>query len=219
MLQSPNLYDPVHQRVKMVAQWKTITDPLVLNAMRTVPRHLFVPEALRAAAYDDHPLPIGYGQTISQPYVVAKMSQRLEASQGMSVLEVGTGSGYQAAVLAAMGLTVYTVERVRELYFAARDRFQELGLRSIRMKIADGTLGWEEHSPYDRILVTAGGPEVPMPLVGQLADPGIMIIPMGAERGSQRLVRVLKKDGRVTAKAIGNVAFVDLVGDHGWQES
>ena len=217
MLRNPNLYDPVHQRAKMVAQWKTITDPLVLNAMRTVPRHLFVPEALRAAAYDDHPLPIGYGQTISQPYVVAKMSQRLEASQGMSVLEVGTGSGYQAAVLAAMGLAVFTVERVRELYFAARDRFQELGLRTIRMKIADGTLGWEEHGPYDRILVTAGGPDVPAPLIDQLADPGIMIIPMGPERGSQRLVRVQKKDGRVTAKAIGNVAFVDLVGDHGWQ--
>lgn len=217
MVSVSSMYDPVHLRARMVAQWKTVTDPLVLHAMRTVPRHLFVPEAFRASAYGDHPLPIGYGQTISQPYVVAKMSQRLEARQGMSVLEVGTGSGYQAAVLATMGLNVYTVERVRELYFAARDLFQELGFRNIRMKIADGTLGWEEHGPYDRILVTAGGPDVPVPLIEQLADPGIMIIPMGPERGSQRLLRVQKKEGRVTAKAIGNVAFVDLVGDHGWE--
>ncbi len=218
MLRSPLEYDPVHQRLKMVAKWKTIRDPMVLHAMSTVPRHLFMPEAFRGVAYDDHPFPIGHGQTISQPYIVAKMSQYLQASRGMTVLEVGTGSGYQAAVLAAMGLTVFTVERLEALYFATRNLFQELGLRTIRMKIADGTLGWKEHAPYDRILVTAGGPDIPTPLVEQLADPGIMVIPMGVKRGSQRLVRITKKDGRVTAKAVGQVAFVDLVGDYGWQQ-
>lgn len=211
-------YDPVHQRRRMVRQLeaKGISDEAVLAAMENVPRHFFVPEALRPSAYAEHALPIGLGQTISQPYIVAWMTQRLEARPGMSVLEVGTGSGYQAAVLAAMGLDVFTVERVRELYFATRDLFGRLGLRRIRMKIADGTLGWKENAPFDRIIVTAGGPDVPLPLVEQLGDPGIMIIPVGPNRGSQRLVRVRREKGKIEAKAAGNVAFVDLVGDHGW---
>ena len=215
---SSSSYDPVHQRRRMVRELEArgIVDENVLAAMQAVPRHLFVPEALRPSAYADHPLPIGQGQTISQPFVVAWMSQRLEARPGMSVLEVGTGSGYQTAVLAAMGLEVFTVERVRELYFASRELFARLELRAVRMKIADGTLGWEENAPFDRIIVTAGGPDVPMPLVEQLGDPGIMIIPVGANRGAQKLVRVLKNQGKVTAKAAGSVAFVDLVGDHGW---
>ena len=215
---SSSSYDPVHQRRRMVRELEArgIVDENVLAAMQAVPRHLFVPEALRPSAYADHPLPIGQGQTISQPFVVAWMSQRLEARPGMSVLEVGTGSGYQTAVLAAMGLEVFTVERVRELYFASRELFGRLELRAVRMKIADGTLGWEENAPFDRIIVTAGGPDVPMPLVEQLGDPGIMIIPVGANRGAQKLVRVLKNQGKVTAKAAGSVAFVDLVGDHGW---
>lgn len=207
------------QRERMVKEQlegRDITDDAVLAAMRTVHRHLFVPEALQAHAYEDHPLPIGYGQTISQPYIVARMTQILEAHPGMSVLEIGTGSGYQSAVLASMGLNVFTVERVQELYFSTRDLFLTQGLRNIRTRLADGTLGWRENAPFARIIVTAGGPDIPVPLLEQLADPGIMVIPVGANRRSQRLVRVVRRNGRVTAKGLGNVAFVELVGDHGW---
>ncbi|MCC8193945.1 MAG: protein-L-isoaspartate(D-aspartate) O-methyltransferase [Deltaproteobacteria bacterium] len=193
-----------------------IRDAAVLRAMSTVPRHLFVEEALVSQAYGDYPLPIGYGQTISQPYVVALMSELLEAQKGMRILEIGTGSGYQAAVLDAMGLDVYTVERLRELYFKASSLFMRLRLLSIRMKLDDGTLGWPEAGPYDRIIVTAGGPEVPEPLLEQLADPGILVIPVGAERTSQRLVQVCKQGGKVTMDTRNSVAFVDLVGKHGW---
>ena len=177
--------------------------------------HLFVPEALQGRAYEDHALPIGFGQTISQPYIVAFMSQLLEAKPGMKVLEIGTGSGYQAAVLREMGLEVFTIERVRELYEAVRELFPE-GSPGIRMKLSDGTLGWRVQAPFDRIIVTAGGPNLPLPLLEQLADPGIMAIPVGRARREQKLLRVSKREGRVTARAFGNVAFVDLVGDHGW---
>lgn len=193
-----------------------ITDEAVLRAMGSVPRHLFTEEALAAKAYEDYPLPIGYGQTISQPYVVARMSELLEATPGMRVLEIGTGSGYQAAVLDAMGLEVYTVERLRELYFRTSKLLMRLRLLSVRMKLDDGTLGWPEAAPYDRIIVTAGGPEIPEPLVDQLADPGILVIPVGANRASQKLVRVHKRGGSVTVEDKGSVAFVDLVGKHGW---
>ncbi len=206
------------QRERMVREQLSgrISDEAVLDAMRSVHRHLFVPEALQARAYEDHPLPIGYGQTISQPYIVAVMSQLLEARPGMSVLEIGTGSGYQAAVLAFMGLDVFTVERVRELYFSTKELLLSQGLHGVRTRLADGTLGWEENAPFDRIIVTAGGPDIPVPLLEQLADPGIMVIPVGQGRREQRLVRVVKRDGKTTARALGNVAFVDLVGDHGW---
>lgn len=193
-----------------------IRDEMVLRAMRSVPRHLFVDKGLAAQAYGDYPLPIGFGQTISQPYVVATMSAMLEAEKGMRVLEIGTGSGYQAAVLNAMGLDVHTVERLRELYFRTSSLFMRLRLLSIRMKLDDGTLGWSEAGPYDRIIVTAGGPEIPAPLVAQLADPGIMVIPVGPERTAQKLVQVRKQGGRVTMQTKDAVAFVDLVGKHGW---
>ena len=206
------------QRARMVKllEEQGITDEAVLAAMRTVRRHLFVPEALQGRAYEDHALPIGFGQTISQPYIVAFMSQLLEAKPGMKVLEIGTGSGYQAAVLREMGLEVFTIERVRELYEAVRELFPE-GSPGIRMKLSDGTLGWRVQAPFDRIIVTAGGPNLPLPLLEQLADPGIMAIPVGRARREQKLLRVSKREGRVTARAFGNVAFVDLVGDHGWE--
>lgn len=218
---SPRMFlDAEHLRSRMVSEQlepRGITDPLVLRAMLTVPRHLFVPEPMWASAYtSDAPLPIGHGQTISQPLVVACMSQRLEAQEGMTVLEIGTGSGYQAAVLEAMGLEVFTLERIRELYLEARERFQQLNIRGVRMKMADGTMGWPENGPYDRILVTAGGPDVPPPLVDQLADPGIMVIPVGPTKREQKLVRVVKENGQISAKSFGSVSFVDLVGNHGW---
>jgi len=213
--------DPRRLREAMIRDQlipRGVDDPAVLQAMGSVPRHLFLPDdALHARAYGDSPLPIGYGQTISQPYVVACMSQWLQARPGMSVLEVGTGSGYQTAVLAAMGLDVFTVERVRELYFHACEVFRQLQLRRIRTKLDDGTQGWPDAGPFDRILVTAGGPEVPQPLVDQLADPGIMVMPLGASRGTQELVRVVRQNGSVRLENPGHrVAFVDLVGSHGW---
>ena len=212
-------YDPKRLREAMVREQlipRGIDDAVVLEAMRTVPRHLFLPdEALHARAYTDSPLPIGYGQTISQPYVVARMSQWLEAGAGMSVLEIGTGSGYQAAVLAAMGLDVFTVERVRELYFHACEVFRSMNLRRVRTKLDDGTQGWLDAAPFDRILVAAGGPEVPKPLLEQLADPGIMVMPLG-DRGAQRLVRAVKTDGVVRIEEGPGVVFVDLIGSHGW---
>ncbi|MCK9239156.1 protein-L-isoaspartate(D-aspartate) O-methyltransferase [Desulfocurvus sp.] len=193
-----------------------VRDPRVLAAMRRVPRHLFVDEALHGQAYADHPVPIGFGQTISQPYIVALMTWYLELEPGMSVLEIGTGSGYQAAVLAEAGARVWTVERIPELHAAARDRLARLGHSGVRCKLDDGTLGWPEAGPFDRILVTAGGPDVPLPLLDQLADPGILLIPVGASRRDQRLVMVRRQDGRTLREDKGGVLFVDLVGRHGW---
>ncbi len=207
-----------NRMVKDQLMARGISDPNVLTAMRKVPRHLFVEEALRGKAYEDYPLPLGFGQTISQPYVVAAMSQLLEASPGQRVLEIGTGSGYQAAVLAEMGLEVYSVERLRDLYFRTSDLLIRLKYRGIKLKLSDGTEGWPEAGPFDRIIVTAGGPSVPAPLVEQLADPGLMIIPVGKEKREQRLVRVRKSEGAITMDDKERVAFVDLVGSHGWQE-
>lgn len=211
--------DPKILRKRMVReqlQNRGITDPAVLAAMAAVPRHLFVQEAFRGQAYDDRPLPIGQGQTISQPYIVAFMSQLLEVEPGVSVLEVGTGSGYQAAVLAHMGCRVYTVERVRELYQATAALLRQMQLRAVYTKRDDGTLGMPEAAPFDRIIVTAGGPEVPPPLLAQLAEGGIMLIPVGDQPRRQRLLRLHKQQGTVTSEDLGDVVFVDLVGNHGW---
>ena len=211
--------DRKRQRERMVREQieaRGIHDEQVLEAMRTVPRERFVEEALAAKAYMDSPLPIGHAQTISQPYVVALMTELLQVLPGMRVLEIGTGSGYQAAVLAAMGAQVYTVERIKPLYEAARQRFAELRLFNVKPRLDDGTLGWPEGAPYDRILVTAGGPSVPEPLVDQLADPGRLVIPVGSGRTSQELVLVEKNEGRVRRTSHGGVRFVDLVGEHGW---
>ena len=208
-------HDLLRVRERMVKEQiksRGINDPRVLRAMSTVPRHLFVQEALQSQAYEDNPLPIGHGQTISQPYVVALMTELLEAGESMSVLEIGTGSGYQAAILAEMGVEVFTVERIRELHVAARERLLRMKYFRVRFKLDDGTLGWPENAPYDRIMVTAGGPEVPEPLLAQLADPGILVIPVGASRRSQELVVARKEGGRVFRENHGGVAFVDLVG-------
>jgi protein-L-isoaspartate(D-aspartate) O-methyltransferase len=216
------MVDPKRLRDKMVREQlerRGIRDERVLNAMRILPRHLFVQDALAAKAYTDAPLPIGEGQTISQPYVVALMSEALELQPGMKVLEIGTGSGYQAAVLAEMGAEVYTVERIRKLFFAARKRFVDMRMFSVKLKLDDGTMGWKDEAPFDRIIVTAGGPEVPGPLVDQLSDDGRLIIPVGGTRRSQRLVVVTKQGGVVSESDMGGVTFVDLVGTHGWENA
>lgn len=194
-----------------------VADPVVLRAMSMVPRHMFVPEALASTAYDDRPLPIGHGQTISQPCVVAAMCALLDARPGLSVLEVGTGSGYQAAVLHAMGLTVFSVERLRPLYLEARERFSRLGLHTIRTLLSDGTLGWPDMGPFDRVIVAAGGPGIPEALTDQLADGGVLVIPVGKRRGAQRLVRVSRRGRDLSVSDCGPVAFVDLVGSYGWR--
>ncbi|MFW5837125.1 MAG: protein-L-isoaspartate(D-aspartate) O-methyltransferase [Desulfovibrionaceae bacterium] len=193
-----------------------VADEAVLAAMRAVPRHMFVEEALAQRAYADRPLPIGHGQTISQPYIVARMSELLEVEPGASVLEIGTGSGYQAAVLAEMGAEVCTVERIRALYLAARELMVKLRYFRVRLKLDDGTMGWPEEAPFDRIMVTAGGPRVPEPLVDQLGDPGRMVVPVGSAPRTQELKLVIKENGAVRVENKGAVAFVDLVGSHGW---
>jgi len=213
------MVDLVRPRERMVREQieaRGVTDAAVLDAMRTIQRHLFVEEALASKAYSDAPLPIGEGQTISQPYIVALMSELLELQPGMRVLEIGTGSGYQAAVLAHMGAEVYTVERIKKLFFTARKRFMDMRMFSVKLKLDDGTMGWPDEAPYDRIIVTAGGPEIPEPLVDQLADPGRMLIPVGASKRNQSLILIEKQDGKVVRTDKGSVAFVDLVGSHGW---
>ena len=212
------MLDPRRSRQRMVQELKRsgITDEAVLQAMGTVPRHLFVEEALRVQAYEDIRLPIGYGQTISQPSTVALMTQRLEARPGMRVLEIGTGSGYQAAVLAVMGCRVYTVERLAELYHVTRNLLQQLSLRAIPMVRGDGTLGLPAAAPFERIIVTAGGPEIPHPLLEQLAEGGILLIPVGDKPRTQCLLRVRRRAGRFLTENLGPANFVDLVGSHGW---
>lgn len=193
-----------------------ISDARVIAAMNELPRHLFVEEALASQAYLDKPLPIGEGQTISQPYIVALMSEVLQVAPGAKVLEIGTGSGYQAAVLAKLGADVHTVERIPKLCASARERLLGLGLFNVHVKQDDGTLGWPSAAPFDRIIVTAGGPEVPQPLVDQLAEGGILVMPVGATRRLQNLILLEKTPGGIRMSDICPVAFVDLVGTHGW---
>ena len=190
---------------------RDIDDPAVLEAMRNVPRHEFVPTMLRMRAYADHPLPIGNQQTISQPYIVALMTQLAEVSADDVVLEVGTGSGYQAAVLAEIVNQVYTIEIISELAASARERLTSLGYDNVRVRAGDGYLGWEEKAPFDAILVTAAATEVPQPLVEQLKPGGIMIIPVGPRSKVQSLRRIQKaEDGSTTNEEVIPVVFVPL---------
>jgi protein-L-isoaspartate(D-aspartate) O-methyltransferase len=187
-----------------------VSDTLVLRAMRTVPRHRFVPADLMSDAYDDHPLPIGYHQTISQPYIVAFMTELLRVRKGMKVLEIGTGSGYQAAILAELVDTVFTIEIVRELAAIARERFRELGYRNIVAKAGDGYAGWPEHAPFDAIIVTAAVNHIPRPLIDQLADGGRMVLPEGEPYGAQSLVTVRKSGANLIVEDVLPVRFVPL---------
>ncbi|HLK11542.1 MAG TPA: protein-L-isoaspartate(D-aspartate) O-methyltransferase [Candidatus Binatia bacterium] len=210
-------------RERMVAEQlaaRGVHDPRVLAAMRAVPRERFVAPELRRRAYVDTPLPIGERQTISQPYMVALMSQALElAPTGARVLEVGTGSGYQAAVLAVMGTEVISLERIPALAARARATLAELGLlERVTIEVADGTLGWPARAPYDGILVTAAGPAIPRPLLGQLAPGGSLVLPMGEEE-VQMLVRLRQRPEGLVEEYLGGCRFVRLVGRHGWEET
>ncbi len=206
-----------HRMVQEQLVSRDIHDPRVLEVMAAVPRHLFVDDAMQANAYGDYPLPIVDGQTISQPFIVAFMTQALQLTGREKVLEIGTGSGYQAVILSKLCSQVYTVERFNSLLAGSRRIFDRLRCYNIQSKLDDGTMGWPEHAPYDAIMVTAGGPEIPEPLIAQLADPGRMVIPVG-QQDAQELQLVVKKDGDIQVHFLESVRFVNLIGAHGWQE-
>lgn len=203
--------DYATQRAKMVETQlisRNITDRLTLTAMSEVPRHKFVPISLVPYAYADGPLSIGQGQTISQPFIVAFMTQSLNLKKDSRVLEIGTGSGYQAAVLAEIADTVYTVEIVPSLGLKARELLKELGYTNVKLKLGDGYHGWEEYAPFDAIIVTAGAEKIPKPLIDQLAVGGRMIIPVGPHGGTRQLVQIDNKKGKIKKKNLMAVRFV-----------
>lgn len=207
-------------REKMVREQlipRRIKDKQVLAAMGTVPRHVFVDEALWGEAYNDNPLPIGEKQTISQPYIVALMTESLELSGKEKVLEIGTGSGYQTAILAELARKIFSIERVRPLHQKARRILDQLKYFNVVLKVYDGTLGWPEESPFDAIIVTAASPEIPAPLINQLAINGRLIIPVG-DRYTQTLKRIIKTEKGYDEEDLGGVRFVSLIGEHGWRE-
>jgi protein-L-isoaspartate(D-aspartate) O-methyltransferase len=193
-----------------------IADARVLEAMRRVPRHLFVEEALRDRAYGDHPLPIGEGQTISQPYMVARMTELLRLEGTEKVLEVGTGSGYQAAVLAELAARVCTVERIPRLAARARETLEALGYTNVWVRTANGTFGWPDEAPFDRIVVAAGGPAVPPPLFAQVVEGGRMVMPVGGT-DTQRLQVIDKLRGEMRVTDDSGCVFVKLIGKYAWQ--
>jgi protein-L-isoaspartate(D-aspartate) O-methyltransferase len=199
------------EMVRHQLERRDIVDPLVLNAMRTVPRHEFVRDADRSRAYDDTPLPIGYGQTISQPYIVALMTQLVSPRADMRLLEIGTGSGYQAAVLAEITDQVYTIEIVERLAEWGRGNLARAGYDRVRTLEADGYHGWPEHSPFDAIVVTAAAGSIPPPLVEQLADGGVMVIPVGSPFRTQMLTLVRRNGETITTEALVPVRFVPFV--------
>jgi len=206
------------ERRELVAELKAlgISDPRVLAAMERVPRHLFVPPEFLPYAYEDRPLPIGAGQTISQPYIVALSTQALELSPTDRVLEIGTGSGYQTAVLAELAGEVFTIERIPELSRLAQERLLSLGYGNIKFRVGDGTVGWPEEAPFDAILVTAAAPKAPKSLLDQLAEGGRMVIPIGG-RTSQDLWLFRKRGRRLEREYLCPCTFVPLIGEEGWR--
>ena len=208
-------------RLRMVEEQfvrRDITDKRVLDAMRKVPRHIFVPEEHRHLAYSDCPLPIGQNQTISQPYIVALMTQMLALKGDEVVLEIGTGSGYQAAVLSVVAKEVYTIERYEILAQRALESIKQLDVKNVTVQVGDGTLGWPEHAPYDAILATAAAPNVPQPLLDQLADGGRLVIPVGGRIG-QYLESWFREGDKFRHEQTVAVAFVPLLGKHGWKDN
>jgi protein-L-isoaspartate(D-aspartate) O-methyltransferase len=206
-------------RLQMVArqiEGRGIREPRVLAAMRMVPRHRFVSDSLRSEAYGDHPLSIGEGQTISQPYMVAAMTEALMLRGSEKVLEVGTGSGYQAAILADLAKEVISIERLATLAEQARARLAEVGITNIQVVVGDGTQGWPDRAPYDAILVTAGAPSAPAPLLDQLAPGGTLVVPVGDRHGQILEIHHRLPSGRVEVQRHTPCRFVDLIGEHGW---
>jgi protein-L-isoaspartate(D-aspartate) O-methyltransferase len=206
-------------RLKMVEEQITsrgIKEAKIITAMKKIPRHLFVEEALQSQAYTDHPLPIGEKQTISQPYMAALMTEALLLTGKEKVLEIGTGSGYQTTILAELCEKVFSIERIRPLAIRARKLLYELGYFNVEIKIFDGTFGWVEESPFDAILVTAGSPDIPQPLIDQLTTGGRLVIPVG-DAFVQDLFRVTRTETGVKKEDLGGCRFVKLIGKYGWE--
>jgi protein-L-isoaspartate(D-aspartate) O-methyltransferase len=195
-----------------------IQDERVLDAMTAVPRHFFVPEALKAQAYKDNALPIASNQTISQPFIVARMTELLELNNQSKILEIGAGSGYQTAILAFLAREIYAVERVPQLAEEARERLQKFNVQNVSLRCADGTNGWENHAPFDGILVAAGSPSLPEPLLKQLRQGGKLVIPIGEDQKTQKLTRITRSAANdFQTEDFGACAFVPLIGEHGWK--
>lgn len=206
-------------RRRMVEHLRThykVQDERVLAAMAQVPRHMFVPDALRSQAYKDNALPISSGQTISQPFIVARMTELLALKGSERVLEIGGGSGYQTAILSLISRKVYVVERIKSLANGLKERVIRFGFRNVSVRADDGTNGWPVYAPFDRILVAAGGPDVPVPLIEQLEVGGILVVPLGKTKRDQRLVRVVKNENGISTEDFGPCSFVPLIGKHGW---
>jgi len=208
------------QRLRMVEKLRDfykIADTRVLEAMANVPRHVFVSAAIKSQAYKDNALPIAGGQTISQPFIVARMTELLALSGEDKVLEIGAGSGYQTAILASLARKVFAIERLPDLVSEANQRLQTLGYRNFTLKAGDGTEGWNAYIPFDAILVAAGGPEIPEPLVQQLKIGGKLVMPLGEDKKRQFLIRVTRTETGSRMENFGPCAFVPLIGEHGWQ--
>lgn len=203
--------------VERLSEHYGISDTRVLGVMDRLPRHAFVPQALQSQAYKDNALPIASGQTISQPFIVARMTEILELTRRDKVLEIGAGTGYQTAVLASLSRAVFAVERLPNLAAEARERLKRLGIYNVSLKTDDGTVGWDSYAPYDAILVAAGGPEIPKPLVDQLRLGGRLVIPVGPDPKNQDLVRLIKTENSIQTENFGPCAFVPLIGEHGWR--
>ena len=210
----------VRERAEMVRSQiraRGIRDPDVLRAMEAVPRHMFVPEKLSGEAYLDRPLPIGHGQTISQPYIVAQMSELVAPVKGLNILEIGAGSGYQAAVFSEAGARVITLERIPAVAEIARTNLHNSGYDNVTVIVSDGTLGWPDSAPYDGILITAATPSVPAPLISQLTEGGRLVGPVGPPQ-IQEMIRVTRTGSGLSEEKFGAVRFVPLIGKYGWRE-
>ena len=210
---------PRERMVKLLREHYKIRDERVLEVMKNVPRHLFVPDALQAQAYKDNALPISAKQTISQPFIVARMSELLELDSSSKVLEIGAGSGYQSLILAYLARQVFAIERVPQLADLAWERLQNLNIKNVVLKCGDGTNGWKKYAPYDGILVAAGSPKMPEPLLEQLKIGGKLVIPIGDNQKLQKLTRVTRTLSGFQTEDFGACAFVPLIGEHGWEEN
>ncbi len=210
---------PRERMIQRLREHYKIRDEKVLDAMRRVPRHLFVSEALKSQAYKDNALPIAANQTISQPFIVARMTELLQLNPQSKVLEIGAGSGYQTVILSQLAREVYAIERVPQLANEAQKRLQSFGIQNVTLRCADGTNGWEANAPYDVILVAAAGPSVPKPLLSQLKIGGKLIVPVGQDQKTQKLIRVTRTADDFQTEDFGACAFVPLIGEHGWQNN
>jgi protein-L-isoaspartate(D-aspartate) O-methyltransferase len=208
---------PRERMIQLLRGHYKIADERVLQAMREVPRDFFVPDALKAQAYKDNALPIAAKQTISQPFIVARMTELLTLDEQSKVLEIGAGSGYQTSILAKLARKIYAIERVPQLAAEAQERLEKLKIYNVNLRCGDGTLGWESQAPFDGILVAAGGPALPEPLLYQLKIGGRLVIPIGQDQKTQRLIRVTRTEKNFQTEDLGGCAFVPLIGEHGWK--